>query len=95
MLNNVTDTVAEAGLEVVHDQMREGLANGVNLILQIVAKDNIVETEIGGWAIRHVADDKTIRLTSGLVDHDQVREAVGLSNLNQILKHVATTIDSR
>ena len=94
MFQNVTDTIAEAGLEVVHNEMGEGLANRVNLILQVVAKDHIVETEVGRWAIRHMTDDKTIGFTSSLMHHNQISKGVSLGNLDEILEDVATSVNS-
>lgn len=39
-------------------------------------------------------DNQTIRLTSCLVDHNQVREVVSLADLDQVLQHVTTSVDS-
>ena len=41
VFQDITDSFAEVCLEVIYDQMRGCLANRVNLILQIVTKDNI------------------------------------------------------
>jgi len=40
-----------------------------------------------------VRDNQTVRLTSCLVDHNQVREVVSLADLDQVLQHVATSVD--
>jgi len=92
MLQDVTDAVTKTGAKVIKDQVGEGFANRVDLVLEIVAEDYVVEAEVSGWTIRHMADDQTIRLTSRLMHHDQVSEFVGLADLNQVFEHVATSI---
>ena len=39
-----------------------------------------------------MADDQTVRLTSRLMNHDQVSEVIRLADLDEILKDIATTI---
>ena len=92
VLEYVTDTVTKLGSEVVHDEMWVCLTNWVDFVFKIVTKDHVVETEVGGWSVRHVTDYQTIGFTSSLMNHDQVSEVVSLADLNQVFEHVATSV---
>ena len=95
VLEHITDAIPELSLEVVEDEVRVSLANWIDLILQVMAKNHITEAEVGRWAIWHVRDDESIRLSTRLMYHDDVCKIIVLANFDEFFKDIATTINSR
>ena len=88
VLQDIADPITEPCIEIIEDQVWVSFAYGINFVLKIMSQHYISETEISCRSIRHMADDKTIWLTSCLMYHYQVCEIVRLAYLYKFFQHI-------
>ena len=65
--------------------MRKGLGDSRSLHLRhIMAHDDIGECKVGGGAMRKMAHDQPVGLSSVLAENQEVCDVVGATSLNQL-----------
>lgn len=55
-----------------------------------IPQDDLTQVEVGSGAVWEMGDDEAVRLTTRLVDEDEICEAMALGGLYKLFQHVIT-----
>mmetsp|Transcript_48775 Transcript_48775/g.114173 ORF Transcript_48775/g.114173 Transcript_48775/m.114173 type:complete len:263 (+) Transcript_48775:143-931(+) len=91
VLKHRAHALAERRGEVLEDEVREDLRH-VHCPLNVVAQDRVGEVEVGGRPVGHVRDDEPVRLAARLMHDHEVREALALCDVHQLLHARAAAV---
>ena len=93
ILQDIWDSITQSCVEIIEDQVWEGLAHWIYFIFEVMSQHDIGETEISCRSERQMADNHTVWLSSGFVKNDHICEVVGLANLDQVFQDEASSIN--
>ena len=92
---DVTDALAQLGMEIIQYNVRIGLRHGVGPPWQIVTQYGTTERKEGGGTQRQVTHHQPIGLTPGFLHHNNVGEFRLLARRYQLIDPIVAAIDSR